>query len=192
MKKLLFTAAIAFLGFTSVNAQEFSFGPKAGLNLATLTGDVEDAEMKVGIHIGGAAEIMFNDKMGLQAELLFSMQGAQNKYTETSSFGGVTETYKSDEKVKLSYINIPVMFKYYIVDGFNVEAGPQVGFLISAKAEEEYEVSYVGGGSDYNESGSEEYDVDDELLPIDFGFNLGLGYKMDSGLNFGLRYNILV
>jgi hypothetical protein len=187
MKKVLLIVVVAVFGF---NAQEVSFGPKAGVNFATLTGDIEDAEFKVGMHIGGAAEIMFNEKMGLQAELLYSMQGTQNKYTETSTYGGITETYKSDEKIKLSYINLPVMFKYYVVKGFNVEVGPQLGILVTAKAEGDYEYSYSGGGSDYTESGSEEFDIDDELLPIDFGFNFGLGYKMDSGLNFGARYNL--
>ena len=190
MKKLLLSAAIAVIGFTQVSAQEFSFGPKAGVNFATLTGDVEDAEFKVGLYIGGAAEYMFNEKMGLQAELLFSMQGAKNEYTETFSAGGFTEELYEKETLKLNYINLPVMFKYYIVDGFNVEVGPQVSFLVSAKSEFEFEYTTSGGGSESTESGSGEVDVDDDLTAIDFGFNFGLGYKLDNGLDFGARYNL--
>ncbi|UPS90818.1 MULTISPECIES: porin family protein [unclassified Bizionia] len=190
MKKLLLSAAIAVIGLSQVSAQEFSFGPKAGVNFATLTGDIEDAEFKVGLHIGGAAEYMFDEKMGLQAELLYSMQGAKNEYTETSTIGGVTERDFEKSTLKLNYINLPVMFKYYIVDGFNVEVGPQVSFLVSAKGEYEYEYSISGGGTDFSESGSEEIDIDDELKGIDFGLNFGLGYKLDNGLNFGARYNL--
>ncbi|WP_104735952.1 porin family protein [Hanstruepera ponticola] len=197
MKKLILCAALAVFGFTNVNAQEegaasqgFSFGPKAGVNFATLTGDIEDAEMKLGFHIGGAAEYMFNENMGLQAELLFSTQGAKNEYTESGNVGGNEFYYKEEEKVKLSYINIPVMFKYYIVNGFNVEVGPQVGILASAKAEFEYEERTTIGGSTTTESGSAEVDIDDEVSSVDFGLNFGLGYKMDNGLNFGARYNL--
>ena len=197
MKKLILCAALAVFGLTHVNAQEensggqgFSFGPKAGVNFATLNGDIEDAEMKVGFHIGGAAEYMFNENMGLQAELLFSLQGAKNEYTENSSVGGVSYYLKEEEKIKLSYINIPVMFKYYIVDGFNVEVGPQVGILVSAKSEYEFEERITSGGNTTTESGSAEIDIDDEVSSVDFGLNFGLGYKMDNGLNFGARYNL--
>ena len=41
---------------------------------------------------------------------------------------------------------------------------------------------------EFSESGTE--DLKDDIKSIDFGFNLGVGYKMDSGLNFGARYNL--
>jgi len=190
MKKVLLIAAVAVFGLSNVNAQEVSFGPKAGVNFATLNGDVEEADMKIGMHIGGAVELMFNEKMGLQAEILFSMQGTKSEYSESETYGGVTYSYKEEEKLKLNYINIPVMFKYYVANGFNVEAGPQVGILASAKAEYDYEETVTGGGSDYTDSGSAEQDVDSLFKSVDFGMNFGLGYKMDNGLNFGARYNL--
>ncbi|WP_434063904.1 porin family protein [Mangrovimonas cancribranchiae] len=171
-------------------AQEFSFGPKAGVNFATLNGDVENAEMQVGFHIGGAAEYKFNEKMGVQAELLFSTQGAKDEYSESETNGGITYSLKEESKVKLNYVNIPVMFKYYIVNGFNVSAGPQVGILASAKEEYDYEESVSGGGMNQTESGSAERDIDDNLKSIDFGLNFGVGYKMDMGLTFDARYNL--
>ncbi|MFL0354496.1 porin family protein [Xanthomarina sp. GH4-25] len=190
MKKVLLIAAVAVFGLSNVNAQEVSFGPKAGVNFATLTGDIEDADLKVGFHIGGAVEIMFNEKMGLQAELLYSLQGAKDSYSSTQTSGGVTYTDKEEAKLNLSYINIPVLFKYYVTNGFSVEAGPQVGILASAKSEYEYTESIEGGGFDetYSESGEE--DIKDNISSVDFGLNFGLGYKLDNGLNFGARYNL--
>jgi hypothetical protein len=44
MKKLVLVAAFAVFGLISGFAQEIHFGAKAGLNLATLTGDVEDVD----------------------------------------------------------------------------------------------------------------------------------------------------
>ncbi|MCX7550447.1 porin family protein [Xanthomarina sp. F2636L] len=190
MKKVLLIAAVAVFGLSNVNAQEVSFGPKAGVNFATLTGDVEDNDLKVGFHIGGALELMFTEKMGLQAELLYSLQGTKDSYSSTETIGGVTYTEEEETKLNLSYINIPVSFKYYVTNGFSVEAGPQVGILASAKADYEYTERVQGGGFDetYSESGDE--DVKDMISSIDFGLNFGLGYKLDNGLNFSARYNL--
>ncbi|RSK38232.1 porin family protein [Mangrovimonas spongiae] len=165
MKKLILSAAIAVFGFTGVMAQEFSFGAKAGVNFATLNGDVEDNDMKVGFHVGGVAEIKFNDKFALQPELLFSTQGTK------------WEDGDLELKYNLSYINVPVMAKFFPIEGFSIEAGPQVGFLVDSKAKAEFNGE------------SESADIDD-LSTIDFGINFGLGYKMDMGLFFNGRYNL--
>ncbi|WAC02882.1 hypothetical protein N7U66_04435 [Lacinutrix neustonica] len=66
MKKLLFTAAIVALGFTTVNAQEVKFGAKAGVNLATIGGDAEDVDGLTSFHVGGVAEIMVSEKFSVQ------------------------------------------------------------------------------------------------------------------------------
>ena len=62
------------------------------------------------------------------------------------------------------------MGKYYLTKGFSLEAGPQIGFLLSAK--------------------NDKTDVKDSFNTVDFGVNFGLGYKLDNGLNFGARYNL--
>ena len=95
-----------------------------------------------------------SEKFSFQPEIMYSRQGY--------SFG--------DDIVALNYLNIPLMGKYYITKGFSVEAGPQIGFLLSAK--------------------NEKTDVKDLFNTFDFGLNFGLGYKFENGLNFGARYNL--
>lgn len=189
MRKLFFAACVATLGCTSINAQEFSFGPKAGVNFATLTGDIEDNDMQVGFHVGGAAEFKFNEKMAVQAELLYSRQGTKYSDSESETFNGVTYRYEAEENIRLDYINIPFSFKYYIVNGFYASAGPQVGILASAKSEYEFTESVSGGGFDSTDSGSGDEDIKDDVLPIDLGGHIGLGYRMTNGLEFSARYN---
>ena len=182
MKKLLLVAAVAVFGFTSVNAQEVTFGAKAGLNLASITGDeTGDLDGRTSFHVGAVAEIAISDVFSVQPELLYSSQGA--KYEESYSEFGYSGKYEST--AKFDYINLPIMAKYYVAEGFSIEAGPQVGFLLSAKEEYDYTETFEG----VTESGSEEEDIDDASA-IDFGVNLGLGYKMESGLNFTARYNL--
>jgi len=178
MKKLILCGAIALFGFLSANAQEVKFGAKAGVNLATIGGDVEDADGRTSFHVGGVAEIMISDKFSVQPELLYSAQGLQSEYTETI-FGS---DVKFEEKLKLDYINLPIMAKFYVAEGLSIEAGPQVGFLISA--ESEVEASFEGDSENQTE------DVKDGFKSVDFAAGIGLGYKLDSGLNFSARYTL--
>lgn len=182
MKKLFLCAAMAAFAFTSVNAQEVTFGAKAGLNLASLGGDVEDVDGLTSFHFGAVAEISISEKFSVQPELLYSAQGAKIE----ESYSEVGYTISGESKLKLNYLNIPIIAKYYVAEGFSVEAGPQLGLLLSA--EEDWEYSETFEGETTSESG--ENDVKDEYKGIDFGFNIGVGYKLNSGLNFAARYNL--
>jgi hypothetical protein len=180
MKKLVLSA-LAVCAFSFSNAQEetssnsidVTFGAKAGLNLATFIGDPEDVDMKAGFHVGGMAEIALNEKFSIQPELLYSTQGTE---AEVVFFNGVNEQRETLE-YNFSYINLPVMAKYYVTEGLSLEAGPQIGFLVNAEAE-------IDGQTE---------DADQllgDLSTVDFGLNFGLGYKLNSGLNFAARYNL--
>lgn len=152
MKKIIFVAA-AVLAFGFANAQGVKFGVKAAINVSNLTGDVEDVSSLTGFQVGGFAEIKLSEKFAIQPELLYSAQGA-----------------KSDgDKFELSYINVPVLAKYYVAKSFSLEAGPQIGFLTTAKIEGE--------------------DVKDFVSSTDFSFNLGAGYDFTENFSAGLRYN---
>ncbi len=179
MKKLFLIGLVA-LGFTvNSNAQDVDFGAKAGLNFATINGDETDrTNMKTAFHLGGYAEIMLSDDFSVQPELLYSMQGTKidDSYTEL----GVS--VKEETDIKIDYINIPIMAKYYVSEGLSLEAGPQFGFLISAEADSDVT---VGG-----QTQSATIDLKDNLKSLDFGFNVGIGYKLDTGINFGARYNL--
>ncbi|WP_179020139.1 porin family protein [Winogradskyella forsetii] len=169
MKKLLLLVAVATFGFSNLNAQgDIKFGVKAGANLATLNGDLEDLKSKLSFHIGGVVEIPLTEKFSFQPELLYSSQGAE--LDEGLGFGGVS----FNAKYKLDYVNVPLMAKYYVIDNLGVEFGPLVGFLVSAKFDDE----------------TDEEDIKDNFKSIDFGLAAGASYKLDFGLNFGLRYNL--
>lgn len=160
MKKIILSA-IAIMAFAFTNAQSTRFGVKGGLNISSIVGgDIDNTKSLVGFHVGGLAEIHVVEKFFIQPELLFSAQGAK--------FDG---PFGSDGDLKLNYLNIPVLAKYYIVDKkFSVEAGPQLGILLSAKADGE--------------------DFKDYTRSTDLGFNLGAGYDFTENFFVGLRYTI--
>ena len=158
----------------SATSQETKFGVKGGANFATLSGDDTDGiDGRTGFHIGGLAEIMFNDSFGVQPELVYSNQGASEEFSES----GLTGKYT----LKLDYINVPILAKYFLTSGLNVNLGPQVGFAINKQ--EEFELS----GDGLDESGSEDLEgVND----FDFGLAGGLGYQLDMGVFINARYTL--
>jgi opacity protein-like surface antigen len=160
MKRIIL-AAMAVMVFGFANAQKTRFGVKGGLNISTVVGGgVDDTKSLIGFHVGGFAEIHVVEKFFIQPELLYSTQGTK-----------VDGPFGNDSDVKLNYLNIPVLAKYYFIENkFSVEAGPQLGILLSAKSD----------GSD----------IKDFTRSTDLGFNIGAGYNFTDNLSVGLRYTI--
>ncbi|SFN58149.1 Opacity protein [Paenimyroides ummariense] len=165
MKKVILAAFVLGTCTAALAQQQLKFGPKAGVNFANLSG-VDNAEMKTGFHVGAVAEIKFNEKFSIQPEVVYSAQGAK------ANIGNI------QGKANLDYINVPILAKYYIVDGFSVEAGPQIGFL--AKAE--------GKGTVDNVSVTN--DIKDNFKSTDFGLGFGLAYDLPVGVFVNARYNL--
>lgn len=126
MKKIIFLALVLISGI-SVQAQGIDFGLKAGVNFANINGDL-NADGITSFHAGAALELNLIPTFSIQAEGLYSSQGAEYK-----NFEGLAED------VNLDYISVPVMAKFYILpDRLSLMAGPQFSFLIS-EAEEAWD-----------------------------------------------------
>ncbi len=149
-------AIFAFSGAALAQTPDIKLGAKAGLNVANLSG-ADDTKAKMGFHVGALAEIFINEKFAVQPEILYSSQGAKGKG-------------EGNVKFDLDYINIPIMAKYYVMEGLSVQAGPQIGFVVKAEA----------GG----------IDVKDGVNTVDFGLNLGAGYELPMGVFADLRYDL--
>lgn len=149
MKKLLVTA-FAVCGLLNTNAQEVKIGIKGGLNFSEINWVNSQNKFRTSdFNAGFMAEIPISEKISFQPELLYSGQGGSS--------------------INLSYLNMPLIGKYYLTKELSIEAGPQVGYLFSAK------------------TGTR--NVKRSFNKFDFGASLGLGYKFNNGFNFGVRYN---
>ena len=167
MKRAAIILSVMMFVYANLNAQDVNFGAKAGVNFATINSDNFDSfTSRTAFHLGFVAEIVITETFSFQPELMYSAQGAD--YSE--------EFF--DGSVKLDYLNLPLMAKYYVAEGFSLEVGPQIGFLLSAKDKGDSD------GVSYDE------DIKEFIKGIDFGVNFGAGYKLDNGLNFGARYNL--
>lgn len=158
MKKVLL--GLGMLCGTFAMAQKF--GVKAGGNLASISED--DTKSKFGFYAGAYMNAPLTAKLSIQPEVLYSLQGAKADYS------GI------DAKLNTGYINVPVMLQYALAEGFSVEAGPQFGFLTSAKMK-----ATVSGQSG-------EVDVKDDMNSFDFGIGVGAAYNITPKLNINARY----
>ncbi|MNK07623.1 hypothetical protein D3C87_255380 [compost metagenome] len=137
MKKIVFLLA-ATLGSFAMQAQGIDFGIKAGANFSNFSGDV-DTDGITSFHAGGVLELNLIPIFSVQAEGLFSSQGATYKDTALDIA----------KDINLDYISVPVMAKYYIVPKLSLMAGPQFSFLVSDAKEafetKSFDMSAVGG-----------------------------------------------
>lgn len=175
MKKITLSlmAIFAFAGSALAQTPDVKFGAKGGLNVANLTG-WDDAKSRASFHIGAVAEIFINEKFSVQPEVLYSAQGAKSSYTEEY----MGKSYKSKSTIKLDYINVPIMAKYYITDAITVHAGPQIGFNVKAEEKETFEGE------------TETYNFSSDTKSVDFAIGFGAGYQLPMGVFFDLRYNV--
>lgn len=177
MKKIIFLAAMLLAVGLTAHSQEIKYGVKAGLNIADFGGDAENTNVRAGFNAGVLAEIKFGN-FAVQPEIVYSQQGAKLKYNyfSGSSLDGSVE-YTS----KTAYINVPIVLKYYIIEGLSIQAGPQVGFLVSAKEKDETTVSGI--------SVFDEIDSKEAYEKVDFALFGGIGYDLPIGIFFQARYN---
>ena len=160
MKKIFSIIAISLFIVMSVTAQEVHFGIKAGANVSSVEiSNGDDYNSKVGLHVGGLAHIHISRQFALQPELIYSMQGGKDE--------------GDNIKLKLNYINLPVLAQYMINDGFRLQTGPQIGFLVSAKSK----------------VGDVEVNRKNDLSSVDFSWAFGAGYLFPSGVGLDARYN---
>jgi hypothetical protein len=129
------------------------------------------------VNAGVLVQIKLSEKLDIQPEFLYSTQGTKMKNVRAT----ISDTYyNGDIKWNLSYINIPILFKYSSDNKSFIEAGPQVGFLTSAKASTKL-IQY---------SQTVKQDMKEAFESIDFGFVVGVGFNITPNLLADLRYNI--
>ena len=153
MKKIIFLSLMVLFTAKSLS-QGVDLGIKVGANFATLT-ELPNVDTRTGLNFGAFFTIKFNDKIAIQGDVLYSQQGAEFDL----------------DKVDLDYVNVPIVFKYYLVKKLNLHIGPQFGFLVSDFDASEFEDSY------------ESTDVSGV---VGLGLDLPLGFRVDGRYNFGL------
>lgn len=171
MKKFLFLSLmlVSLASSKTALAQvQFSLGIKGGVNFASI--NVNDAKAtwdgKTGFH-GGAFALFKLTAFAIQPEVIFSQQGSTVKFQS------------QDINANFSYLNVPVIAKFYLPLGLNLQLGPQFGFLTTAE-------------SDYNPvSGTQtSTDLEDYYKNSDVSLGMGIGWDLPMKITIDARYNL--
>ncbi len=149
----------------TANAQQtINIGTKIGLNSYNIIEDNNGLgyDSKIGMHAGIFGHIHLdgtNGQFALQPELVYSMQGAK----------------RGDVNHNLDYLNVPVLVQYMFDNGFRLQAGPQLGLLVRAKA--------------VNNTAT--VDLNEDFKSIDVGLSFGASYiHVPSSFGIDARYNL--
>ncbi len=164
----MITVAALFAMQTVYGQAAVSLGLKGGLNFANVnTSSLTAAyDSRTGYHFGAFVGIKLA-KFAIQPELIYSQQGSTVKISTTS--------YDAN----FSYLNIPVIFKLYLVGGLNLQVGPQFGFLMSATG------PTTSGGS-----GITTGDIKSNFASSDISIGMGAGIDLPMKLSIDARYNL--
>ena len=183
MKKMRFMLVVAMLAMVTAVSAQMNLGIKGGVNMSNFYGDeLDDKNVKIGFHIGLAADYDFAYNSAIQTGLYFTTKGA----SYTSSFGDAS----GELTVNPMYLQIPVHYAYKIdvSPGTRVvlHAGPYAAYGIGGKSKLSGSVGGIGAETEGDVFGDDGF-----LKRFDAGLGLGVGAEfgpllLDLGWDMGL------
>ncbi len=150
---LFFTSVDSIQAQETESSSEFTvfraFVP-VGFNTSQIHGDDLAGFKKFGLNAGIGAHVMFTKNWSASIEILYSQRGA-------SSHLVVKESFTDWRKIKLDYIDLPILFNYHDKDiaifGLGVTIGTKVRYdetLVQGGEVIDTLYSDVPGGDPYN------------------------------------------
>jgi hypothetical protein len=191
MKKIITTLVLAVATLGVAQAQEFKVGVKAGglFSNAAFKKDTKEGittkyntGFKFGYQFGVLGEYNFNDKLGVEVDVLYAFQGAKFNSIEFSR--GDVSFPKVD--IKNGEINTQmnvnhIWLKYSVAEGLRPKLGVNVSNLIKASVKGEAEAE--GRKINFADLKAE------PKKKFDFGVGAGIEYNHDSGFFVEATYN---
>ena len=179
MKKTIIALMCMILTAGAAMAQKtLTFGPKVGVDYTHQWGKNINDESALSYQAGVFMEYRFSNKFAIAPEVVFAAHNRPesdlNLWMNEYPPRDVTTTYHTN------YINIPVMFKYYVTKSLSIDLGPQFGFKVYDKYTEKWE-----------EDGKKII-VKHDMYHRNFDFGLGLGatYNFSEKVFVQLRYTL--
>lgn len=185
-KVTMLLSLFCFLNISNSIGQDTSFGVKAGLNYASILGDLtEGIKFRFSGHAGIFLASEFSDKFTLQTEVLYSSQGFQfsSDLQSIENNGGTFDENDFRTNVQLNYLTIPVLGKFALNDRLDVEFGPQFGFLLN-------QVSKIKNLDQRDETIPENRTTTSGNFQLDYGVVAGLALRITEALAIEPRFYI--
>ena len=174
MKKFLTVIAVALVCMSA--SAQLQFGGKVGFDMTNFLGKNIGHGMKPGYQFGFMMEYKFNDMFAVAPEVVFAAQGGKFTVDEALITDDAIYFGKGKVTTYTNYINVPVMFKYYVNPVISIDFGPQVGFNVYSK----YKIKDLDKTLDYK----------DMTKGVDFGLGLGATYNLTEQAFVQARYTM--
>ena len=180
MKKITIALMCMLLTAGAAMAQkQFTFGPKIGVDYTHFWGKNAYHGGQLNYQAGLFMEYRFTSRFSIAPEVVFAAQGGKYEVKDYNDGDGYFDA-KFTENV--NYINIPVMFKYYVTPALSIDLGPQLGINVYSK--------YTVESKDKNLNINETLDQKDDTKTIDVGVGLGLTYNITNDVFVQGRYTL--
>ena len=108
-----------------MHAQSFHVGVKGGANLQKIDGIPFRDKFTFGYQAGAYGRIGITSKISIQPEVLFSSVKVDTATQFSTIYG-----FKQTDKVKLNYLDIPVLLNIKVAPFLTIQAGPQFSVLL--------------------------------------------------------------
>lgn len=175
MKKII-TMLFLLMISMQLQAQDWNFGVKGGVNFASFTGsDADDfqIENRTGFHVGALTGFKFSPSVGAQLEVMYNTLGGKADLLLVDDLGN---EIPGEATFKLEYISVPVLVQYFPLQDLSLETGPQISFETTSEVEAESEGEKISLG------------LEDETSSVDFAWVFGVGYELPYNLLLQGRY----
>lgn len=180
MKKITIALVCMLLTAGAAMAQkQFTFGPKIGVDYTHFWGKNAYHGGQLNYQAGLFMEYRFTSSFSIAPEVVFAAQGGKYDVKDYNDGDGYFDA-KFTENV--NYINIPVMFKYYVTPALSIDLGPQLGINVYSK--------YTVESKDKLLNIKETEDQKDDTKTIDVGVGLGLTYNIAKDVFVQGRYTL--
>jgi len=160
MKKYVF---IVFALISSYAFAQVKLGPLLQLNYATVNGDIQESTFKTGFGAGFGADFRLDEKLIIEPSLIYS---SQNTSFTTDTIGELN--------LKLDYLCLPIMIKFFANENFNLQIGFQSAFLTSQEIKRN----------------NNKLSPEKKLNNFDYGLSFGCGYYLTDNLHINIRYYV--
>lgn len=185
MKKTIILLMCVLLTAGAAVAQKtFTFGPKIGVDFTHFWGkDTQSFWGYKGMfnyQVGAFFEYRLSDKFAIAPEVVFAAQGGKYNYDIFDEHGNVIGPNEGTHSYNVNYINVPAMFKYYVIPSLSIDFGPQLGINVYSKAT----------AKEPNEFNCGTTDIKDETKAFDFGVGLGITYNITNDVFVQGRYTL--
>jgi hypothetical protein len=180
MKKTMIALVCMLMAAGTAMAQKnFTIGPKVGVDYTHWWGKNINDESALSYQAGVFMEYRLNNKFAIAPEVVFAAHNRpkmewQDWWMNEYPARDIITTYHTN------YINIPVMFKYYVTSKLSIDLGPQFGLKVYDKYTDKWEE----GGKKMKEK----HNMGNRSF--DFGLGLGATYNFNEKVFVQLRYTL--